>query len=264
MRTLYLPIGLLIALAVCGCDPQSTSQQASPVFVLDNPHSTVTLASGSNDNVFVDNSYSLLDVVPTSPGSSITGFDHNYFGDSSGFLIHNVHASLPVTLVNESTSSSSGNRLSLPGARDILLAPRASAWVIRDDNVGSFFVIAGDEHRVTSVQSPSRSFNTTFTPSTTRPVQGHWSVRIVSSLSLTTGAAGRVELRVDTSGTPSTVRARCAGGSTGTLAVGLAIQDISECELTYIVAANENVRLVPVDEVGTPAYTITLVMEEIL
>jgi len=120
---------------------------------------------------------------------------------------------------------------------------------------------AGAGFGTLSPSTPSRAFGTAFQPSTTVPTFVSYSARVVSALSLVTGQAGRVELRSDTSNPPTTVRARVAGGSTGTLAVGLAIADIAEGPLAYIVPAGHYVNLVTVNETGTPTYSITSQVE---
>lgn len=89
----------------------------------------------------------------------------------------------------------------------------------------------------------------------------HYSVRITSAITLTTVAAGRVELLVG-EGTPTAVRARCAGGLTGTLVLGVALTNIVECAISYLVPADEEVQLRTVNESGTPTYTITQVTEQ--
>jgi hypothetical protein len=88
-----------------------------------------------------------------------------------------------------------------------------------------------------------------------------YSIRVSSTVSIAGGQAGRVELRSDASSPPVTVRARLAGGSTGAVVVGVAITDIMEGELSYVVPAGDNVQLTTVDEVGTPTYTLVVVTE---
>lgn len=119
---------------------------------------------------------------------------------------------------------------------------------------------AGDvlDSGVPQVTTPTRAFNTPFRPSTTDTVTVYYSVRVVSSLSLSGGQAGRVELRCDTNNPPTTVRGpRVAGGSTGTLAVGLNIVDMVEGGLTFRVPPGWWVSIVPVNETGTPTFTLT-------
>lgn len=122
---------------------------------------------------------------------------------------------------------------------------------------------AGAGFGTITTSSPARTLGASFTPSSTGPVLVHYSVRITSALSLTGGSGGRVELLVD-NGTPATVRARCAGSATGTLTIGLALQDVTECELSYLVPTGHQVQLRTVNETGTPTYTLTQVSEQSL
>jgi len=111
------------------------------------------------------------------------------------------------------------------------------------------------------VAHPVRVLNTTFQPSATRPVLGIYSVRIASSLTLTGGQAGRVELRSDAASPPVTVQCRAAGGSTGTVIVGVSIVDTAEAVLVYLFPEGHNGQLTTVNETGTPTYTLTRVTE---
>ena len=112
-----------------------------------------------------------------------------------------------------------------------------------------------------AVAHPARALNTTFLPSATRPVLGIYSVRIASSLSLVGGEAGRIELRSDAASPPTIVQSRVAGGSTGTVVIGVAIGDIVEAVLIYLIPEGHNVNLTTVNETGTPTYTLTRVTE---
>lgn len=106
-------------------------------------------------------------------------------------------------------------------------------------------------------ENNSRSLNSAFQPSSTRPVLVSYSVRVVSGISLSGGASGRVELLSDASNPPTTSRGRVAGGVTGTVVVGLSISDTAEGTLTYLVPAGHFVKLGTTNETGTPTYTLT-------
>jgi hypothetical protein len=110
----------------------------------------------------------------------------------------------------------------------------------------------------------SRTLGTVFQPSATRPTLVVFSVRVVSAITLTTGAAGRVELLSDSSATPTTVRARVAGGITGALVVGASLTDTAEGTLTWLVPAGDYVKLASTNETGTPTYSITAQYEIVL
>lgn len=108
-----------------------------------------------------------------------------------------------------------------------------------------------------TVVTPTRALNTPFQPSLTNTVEVFYSARVVSALSLAGGQAGRIELRCDANNPPTTSRGRVAGGSTGTLAVGLNIVDTVEGQLTFKVPPGWWVSLVTVNEAGTPTYSLT-------
>jgi hypothetical protein len=262
MPTPSLPAIVLVFLA--SCSQTDTGSARQPALNLQNPHSPITLSSGSNDDVSIDGSYTVIDLVPDAGGSTMTGMDRTRFIDGDSVVLHNVDASVPIVMANESASSSSGNRFFFAVPADTVLRPRQSILIARNDNVGGWVVIQDGAVRDATPSSPSRSLGSTFIPSTTRVVSGHWSVRVVATLTIATGQAGRIELRSDAASPPTTVRARCAGGNTGTAVIGLASTVTTECELTYLVPAGDNVRLVTVDETSTPTYSLTATTEEAL
>jgi hypothetical protein len=114
---------------------------------------------------------------------------------------------------------------------------------------------------VGTYQQPARALNTVFQPSLTAVTLAHYSVRIVSSLTLTGGAVGRCELLVGPTNPPTISMGRVAGGSSGTLSIGLNLIDTSEAVLSALVPIGYYVELVTTNETGTPTYTITKVME---
>lgn len=103
-----------------------------------------------------------------------------------------------------------------------------------------------------------------FQPSTTRNAFVTYTARVVSNLSLSGGAVGRVELRSDASNPPTTVRARVAGGNSGTLTIGLNTNDTAEAPMSYIVPVGHFVQIVSVNESGTPTYTLPVQCETVL
>ncbi len=111
------------------------------------------------------------------------------------------------------------------------------------------------------IANPARSLNTTFQPSAARPTLVIYSIRISSSSTITGGQIGRVELRCDAASPPTTVQNRIAGGSSGTLVAGVNIIDTAELTLMYLVPEGWNVRLVTINELGTPTFTLTTTAE---
>lgn len=110
----------------------------------------------------------------------------------------------------------------------------------------------------------SRTLNSAFQPSSTRPTLVGFSVRVSSAVTVSGGQAGRIELRSDASNPPTTVRGRVAGGITGTVVVGISLTDVSEGQLTYLVPAGHYVKLVTVDETSTPTYSLNAQYEATL
>lgn len=105
--------------------------------------------------------------------------------------------------------------------------------------------------------APSRSLNTAFQPSATRDAQVSYSVDIATSVSLSGGAVGTVFLEyADDSGfTTSVVEiGRTVNGNTGTLVVGLTLNQTATAQLNGIVPANKYARLRTVNTTGTPTF----------
>lgn len=113
-----------------------------------------------------------------------------------------------------------------------------------------------------TASTPSRSLGTAFQPSTTSVTSVHYSVQIDSTLTVTGGAAGRIELLSDSANPPTTIRASVPGGLTGTVVVGVSLTGTAGGELSYDVPAGDYVLLRTVTVSGTPTYTITRQAEE--
>lgn len=199
-------------------------------------------------------------------GSTITGFAPSHGADADGeFLMIRNQGMNPCTIAHQSTFSDSIDRVTTPTGRDILLMPNRSMYLDWDKTSLHWYVVTSSAFEgVISTATPARSFGTAFCPSSTRPVMGYYSVRIESTFSLSGGESGRVELLSDTSNPPTTVRARMAGGATGTAVSGLSMVDTAEGVLSYLVPAGHCVLIRTVDETGTPTYTLTTQAEQTL
>lgn len=95
-------------------------------------------------------------------------------------------------------------------------------------------------------------------PSTTRDVLGVYSVSIADTLSLSGGAAGYVSLEIATnSGFTSGLQevARVSNSNTGSLTIGLNLNDTSGGVLTGYIPAGYYRRLSTHNTTGTPTYT---------
>lgn len=115
-----------------------------------------------------------------------------------------------------------------------------------------------------TLSTPTRVIGTPFQLSTTRPALVSYSARVSSTLTVTGGAAGRIELRCDASNPPTTVRKRVAGGLTGSVVIGVAVTDIAEGDMSILVPPGAYVLLQSVSEVGTPTFSLTGQLELLL
>lgn len=156
---------------------------------------------------------------------------------------------------------------SLGYAFEVGTPPTATSLQLRSPNGTVFALTVDDAGRLDNalgfgtVDHPARSFNTTFQPSATRPVLCLYSVRIASTLSLAGGQGGRAELVSDAAAPPTVVQSRVAGSSTGTAVIGLAITDVVEAVLVYLVPPGHNVRINTINEVGVPTFSLGRVTE---
>lgn len=115
-----------------------------------------------------------------------------------------------------------------------------------------------------SITTPSRTLNSNFTPSTTRPVLGIYTVRISSPINVSTGNDGTCELRSDTNATPTTLICSTRNGNTGTVVVGVAITSTTEATLVHLFPPGHNGRLVTINNTGTPTFTLVRSVEIVL
>jgi len=83
------------------------------------------------------------------------------------------------------------------------------------------------------------------------------SVKIITTLSLSGGAAGHVDLLCDATTTPSTIVETIQSESTGTLTVGLNLQSSNTLVMHWRVKAADRCRLTTTNDTGTPTYSIT-------
>lgn len=94
---------------------------------------------------------------------------------------------------------------------------------------------------------------------TTHDTQYTVTVSISSSITLTTGAQGHVDLLCDATSTPSVIVDTVGGGVTGTLVVGASLVVPVTGTVRWRVPAGHRCRLTSTNDVGTP--TITLVRQ---
>lgn len=109
-----------------------------------------------------------------------------------------------------------------------------------------------------SFSSPSRSLNTAFQPSTTRNAIVNYSVDIATSVSLSGGAVGTVFLEyADDSGFTTNVVEVCrfVNGNTGTLVIGLTLNQTGTANVGGMIPLNKYVRVRTANTTGTPTFT---------
>jgi hypothetical protein len=82
------------------------------------------------------------------------------------------------------------------------------------------------------------------------------SIKILTTLSLSGGAAGHVDLLCDATATPSTIVQTVQSESTGTLTIGLNLQASNTLVVSWRVPAGHRCRLVSTNDTGTPTYTL--------
>lgn len=90
----------------------------------------------------------------------------------------------------------------------------------------------------------SRALNANFTPSATNARMVFYSIAASCSATLAGGQTSTIELRSDTSATPTTVRSTVSVGNTVALAVAITVTNTQTAMLSYLVPPGHNVRLV--------------------
>lgn len=149
---------------------------------------------------------------------------------------------------------------------NITMAPKQ--WV-RVNAAGTGFEAATIPDSVDArvFAAPTRSLNTAFQPSATRDAQVSYSVDIATTVSLSGGAVGTVFLEyADDSGFTTNVVeiGRTVSGNTGTLVVGLTLNQAATAQLNGIVPAGKYVRLRTANTTGTPTFTYRSSQEVLL
>lgn len=115
--------------------------------------------------------------------------------------------------------------------------------------------------------NPSLAINTSRQPSTTRDVMVNASVDITTTLSLSGGTAGKVELKyADDSGFTTNVKTTQSftNSNTGTLTLGLNTSQIGTAAVSGIIPAGKYYRLVTTNVTGTPTYGTPAIQEVLL
>lgn len=112
--------------------------------------------------------------------------------------------------------------------------------------------------------NPSRTLNSAFQISAGRAARVSYAVEVSCALTLVTGQQGTVYLEyADDSGfTTNVVEVnRFVNGNTGTLAIGLALTQITAGTLAGVIPAGKYVRLRTQNNTGTPTFTFRRAQE---
>lgn len=112
---------------------------------------------------------------------------------------------------------------------------------------------------------PSRALNSCFQISSSKDADFHYKVDVATGLSLTSGAQGTVTITSYTnSGCTTGAQALADGTSaqTGTLIVGLGINQTASVSLDGTVPAGKWAKITTANTVGTPTFTIRTVQAE--
>lgn len=149
-------------------------------------------------------------------------------------------------------------------AQAILAAGNQGYTIATSDiyNFGATFSIAEITALSNSVSrsfsSPTRSLNSSFQISTTRDCLVNYSIDIATVVSLSGGAVGTVFLEyADNSAfTTNVVEAgRFVNGNTGTLVVGLTLNQTSTASLSGMIPVGKYARIRTANTTGTPTFT---------
>lgn len=118
-----------------------------------------------------------------------------------------------------------------------------------------------------SFANPSRSLNSAFQVSSTRASYVNYSVDIATTVSLAGGQVGTVFLEyADDSGFTTNVKevGRFVNGQTGTLVVGLTLNQTNTAQVQGMIPAGKYVRLRTANTTGSPTFTFRSAQEVLL
>lgn len=256
----------IVALILCSCQPiepdVSVAVSAESATGMGNSGS-ISLSSGNNNDLFVG--YRVLRAETHSSGSTLTGIDDEGYDYGDVLYITNVGTG-PLTLADDSGSSSSAHRFSLENDKPVVILTGEFFKLYRPSSSETQQWYAWKEMRrdVIATSTPSRSLGTAFCPSTARQTAAYYSVSVTSEISLSGGEDGRIELLVDAANPPTTVRGRVRAGNTGTVVLGVAQAMTIEGQLHYVIPAGHCGLLQSVTTTGSPAYSIVSQAEQAL
>lgn len=106
-----------------------------------------------------------------------------------------------------------------------------------------------------STSTVSRSLNTAFVPSATRPAFVNYTVDIVATITLTGGQTGTVFLETSPDNSTWTTILSGTSGNTGALTIGLSLTSTGTVTLSGFVPANYYARIRTANTTGTPSFS---------
>jgi hypothetical protein len=174
-----------------------------------------TLASGNNNNWSAGSCNAqdgICRIVGDAGGSTITGLDSSVYGDRNVGLWFWNEGTTPIVFANMSSSSTSGNRMHLRAAEDLILPhgygvlfTALADWTTDPYTPMGWFEFGFHAYDSISTSTPSRSLGTAFRPSTARPTMVTYSASADCTITLTGGQEGRVEILSDSANPPTTL-----------------------------------------------------------
>lgn len=132
-----LSLGLVLAIAACGAH----SDKKGAGINLGKQPTAITLAATNNDTALSVSHAAVGTIVrltPFSGGSTVTGFDSSGAEDGDLIMLRNDGTSDSITLTNGDTGSLVHNRMLLPSAASVVIAPKTSMFIEYDSTAASW------------------------------------------------------------------------------------------------------------------------------
>lgn len=253
-QKIALVLALFITSAACPADASTSRVEQHSYDSFGSSGAEISLSAGNNHDVTIVEVARQL-IEPHSSGSTITGLDKTYYNDGEALWIQNVAATAALRFAHQHNGSESDHQLALPSAQDLELEPNEVAIFNRDEYTGQWASALPPAVRgIVMTSQPSRSFNSPFQLPKLTWVS--YVGRIETTLSLSGGARGQIVLYSGSSNPPTEVCDRLAGGSTGTLTIGLNITSTVDGALQCLVKAGDFVEIDTVTESGTPTFSL--------
>lgn len=266
-------VGVVMMVACEASAPRLSSTQER---MYNQDYGPAILAAGNNNNWSDGNCPGGNSTVACyfygdSSGSTITGIDQAVYGNQFSIYWLWNQGPYPITVAHNSGSSSADNRIHTRTGADVIIAPGYGIAIsaLTDWSNGMNFPLGWWQISLSGVDSvvhstPSRTLGTAFQPSLSRLTHVCYSVKVDTVLTLTGGQEGRIEILSDSANPPTVIRGSAPGRNTGTVVVGMTMTNSSGGSLCAMVPPKDYVLLRGVNVTGTPTYTITQQVEDLL